>query len=136
GEVRAQIASYPHAYIMGTQKEVRTLPKIIERGEHILAVTPGMKDNQTWLAVCTQRRLIFLNCRFLIGMRQIQLPLEHIQTIDHEHNLMFGSIRVWDGANEFTLGTISKDSIKPFISVTVQAMNNLKQPQTSAAPAA
>src|SRR4051812_26512514 len=102
-EVREQVAAYPHRYIFWTQKEIRHLPEILDDDEVIKALTSGMVDGSTWLLVCTDRRIIFLNCRMFFGVRQIQLPLDRIQALDHNFALFFGSIRIWDGATSYTL---------------------------------
>ncbi|MDX1974484.1 MAG: PH domain-containing protein [Rickettsiales bacterium] len=121
-EVRKQIAACPHHYIFWTNKEIRALPKVLDKNEIIRAVTSGMMKNATWLAVCTSRRLIFLNCGMFYGVRQVQLPLDRIQSIDHASTIFFGSIRVWDGASYFSIDMVNKKSIQPFVKATEAAM--------------
>ncbi len=139
-EVKRQIGSYKHSYIFWTQKEIRTLPKILDEDEDIRAVTSGYMNSATWLAVCTTRRLIFLNCGMLFGMRQIQLPLDRIQSIDHAFTIAFGSISVWDGASSFTINMVIKSSILPFVRATQEAMyahrKSMAQMQSAPATAA
>jgi hypothetical protein len=120
-QVKQQVANYPHTYIFWTWKEVRALPSILEEGEPIKAVTSGMMSNATWLLVCTDRRLIFLNCGMFFGLRQVQMPLDRIQSIDYSFVICFGSITVWDGASSFSIGMIARASIMPFVK-TVQEL--------------
>src|SRR5687767_6270903 len=101
-EVRRQIEAYPHRYIFWTEKEIRALPEILDQSEVVKAVTSGLVDGTTWLLVCTNRRVIFLNCGMIYGVRQIQIPLERIQSIDHSFTIFFGSITIWDGASSYT----------------------------------
>lgn len=135
-EVKKQIEQFKHGAIIGTRKEVRTLPEILDEDEDIVAVTSGFMNSATWLAVCTVRRLIFLNCGMFFGRRQVQLPLDRIQSIDHDFTIFFGSISVWDGASAFTIRMVSKPSIIPFVHATQDAMNKLRRsymaPQASA----
>src|SRR5690349_17020778 len=121
--VRQQIAAYPDRYIFWTQKEVRALPKILDEGEAIKAVTSGMVQGSTWLAVCTDRRLIFLNCRMFFGLRQVQMPLDRVQSIDHDFTIFFGNIRVFDGVNVFMLSLVLKSSILPFVKKTQEVLH-------------
>ncbi len=121
-EVKRQVEQYKHSYIFWTNKEIRTLPSILDEDEDIRAVTSGYMNSATWLAVCTTRRLIFLNCGMFFGMRQIQLPLDRIQSIDHAFTIAFGSISVWDGASSFTISMVMKSSIIPFVRATQEAM--------------
>jgi len=129
-EVRRQIAAYPHSYIFWTQKEVRALPAILDNHEAIKAVTSGMINGKTWLAVCTDRRLIFLNRGMLFGVEQIQMPLDRVQSIDHQFTFFFGTIRVFDGVNVFGLNMVSKSSILPFVKATEETMYAYRQGQT------
>lgn len=131
-EVRRQIDACRDRYIFWTQKEIRALPKILDENEQIKAVTSGLMHNSTWLAVCTNRRLIFLNCRMLIGLQQVQMPLDRIQSIDHRFTLCFGSISFYDGVNVFTMNMVLQSSIMPFVKVTEEMMHQLKKPQTPA----
>jgi hypothetical protein len=135
-EVKREIEACPGRYIFWTQKEVRALPKILEPNEKIKAITSGLMNHATWLAVCTNQRIIFLNCGMFFGVRQVQLPLERIQSIDHEFSLVFGSIRVWDGASAFTMSMVLKSSIPPFVKATQEAMHKAHSPAKAATTAA
>jgi hypothetical protein len=121
-QVKQQIADYPHTYIFWTWKEVRKLPKILEKDEPVKAVTSGLMENATWLLVCTDRRLIFLNCGMFYGVRQVQMPLDRIQSIDYDFTIYFGSIKVWDGASHFSIGMIARSSILPFVKTAEELM--------------
>jgi hypothetical protein len=126
-EVRKQIEAYPHRYIFWTQKEIRALPKILDENEPVIALTSGMVNNSTWLAVCTDRRLIFLNRNMFIGLQQVQMPLDRVQSIDHEYTLVIGSITVFDGINRFRLGMVLKQSIMPFVKATEEMMHRQRK---------
>lgn len=126
-EVTRQINACPGKYIFWTQKEVRALPEILDSDEQIKAVTSGFMNNTTWLGVCTNRRLIFVNRGMLFGLRQVQFPLERIQSIDHAFTIFFGSISVWDGASSFTIRMVLKNSISPFVKATQEAMYSWQQ---------
>lgn len=126
-EVKKQIDAYPHRYIFWTQKEIRALPEILDPDEKILAVTSGFIDGSTWLLTCTNRRLIFLNRGMIYGLRQIQMPLDRIQSIDHSAVIALGTIRVWDGASAIAIGMVFKPSILPFVRATEEAMYAFKR---------
>ena len=126
-EVKRQIDAYPHRYIFWTKKEIRALPEILKNDEKIRAVTSGMMDGTTWLTVCTNQRLIFLNRGMFYGLRQVQLPLDRIQSIDHSAGIGFGSISVWDGASSFSINMVLSSSITPFVRATEEAMYALRK---------
>jgi hypothetical protein len=135
-EIREQINAYPHRYIFWTKKEIRALPEILDDDERILAITSGMRDGATWLLVCTNRRLIFLNRGMFFGLRQIQLPLDRIQSIDHSAVILFGNISVWDGASSISIRMVLESSILPFVRITEEAMYALRKGQSKPAAAA
>lgn len=125
-EINQQIAAIPDAYVLGTKKEIKALPKIIDRNERIVALTSGLLNNKTWLAVCTTRRMLFINCNMVIGFEQVQMPLDRIQSIDHKFNIFFGSISIFDGVSVFNLRMVRKFTIMPFVKATEEAMFALK----------
>lgn len=130
-EINRQIKAYEHSYIFWTRKEIRALPEIMDHDESVKAITSGLMENATWLAVCTDRRIIFINRGMFFGLRQIQVPLERIQAIDHEFTIAFGSIRVWDGASAFTISMVLKDSIMPFVKTTQEQMQIMRKSMNS-----
>lgn len=122
-----QINALPHTYIFYTRKEVRYLPKILAEDEAILAVTSGFMNNRTWLAVCTSKRLIFLDRGMFFGLRQFQMNLDRIQAIDSSFGLAFGTIRVWDGASALQISLVLKSTVAPFVKTVQEAMDRYKR---------
>ncbi len=135
-EINRQINALPDRYVFWTQKEIKMLPKLLNQGETIRAVTSGMMKSATWLAVCTTQRILFVNCGMFFGLRQVQLPLDRIQSIDHSSTLIFGSISVWDGASAFTIDMVLKKSILPFVRATEESMFAMRKAQSKPAAAA
>ncbi len=125
--IKAQINALPRKYIFWTQKEVRSLPDIMSDDEQVLALTSGLMNNSTWLAVCTNKRLIFLNRGMFYGLRQVQIPLDRLQSIDHRFGLAFGDITVWDGASYFTLSMVLRQSISAFAQAVEAAATAFKK---------
>lgn len=138
-EVKQQIANYPHTYVFWTGKEIKALPKILERDEPVKALTSGLMNNATWLLVCTDRRVVFLNCGMFFGVQQASIPLDRIQSIDYNFTIYYGSITVRDAQKDYTLGMISRASILPFIKTTEELMYKVRkahgQPVPEAPPA-
>ncbi len=126
-EVWQQINALPHKYIFYTRKEIRYLPQVLGQGERILALTSGFMNNHTWLAVCTNRRVLFLDRGMFWGLRQVQMNLDRIQAIDSSYTLFFGTIRIWDGAASIQIGMVLKSSIAPFVRTVQEAMDYYKR---------
>ena len=126
-QVWQQINALPDRFIFYTRKEINYLPKILVADERILALTSGFRNNRTWLCVCTNRRLIFLDRGMFWGLRQVQMNLDRVQAIESRFTIFFGSIRVWDGASAFEVGLVPKSSIPPFVRATQDAMDRYKR---------
>ena len=126
-QIWQQINSLPHKYIFYTKKEIRYLPKILGDNERILALTSGLMDNRTWLAVCTNHRVIFLDRGMFFGLRQLQMNLDRVQAIDSTFGLFFGSIRVWDGAASMNVRMVLKSTVAPFVKTVQEAMDQYKR---------
>lgn len=125
-EVKAQIKALPHKYIFYTKKEIKYLPDILTDDEHILALTSGYHGKTTVLLVCTNRRLLFVDKGMFFGLKVKQLNLDRIQSIDSEYVIVFGSIRIWDGAAAYRISMILKDSIDPFVRTVRDAMQHYR----------
>lgn len=126
-QIWQQINTLPHKYIFYTRKEIRYLPKIMNEDERILALTSGFMNNRTWLAVCTNRRVLFLDRGMFFGLRQLQMNLDRIQAIDSSFGLAFGTIRVWDGAASMSIGLVLKSTVAPFVKTVQDAMDKYKR---------
>jgi hypothetical protein len=126
-EIWQQINALPHKYVFYTRKEIRYLPKVLNDGENILALTSGFMNNRTWLAVCTNRRLLFLDRGMFFGLHQLQMNLDRVQSIDSSVGIAFGTIRVWDGASSMNIGLILKSSVMPFVKTVQDAMDKYKR---------
>lgn len=125
--IQAQIDALPEKYVFFTQKEIRYLPEILADDEKILALTSGFMQGKTWLGVCTDRRVLFLDRGIIYGLRQLQMNLDRIQSIDSSFGLVFGSIRVWDGATAMLISLVLKSTIPHFVKTVQQAMDSYKR---------
>jgi len=134
-QVQAQINNLPAEgrYLFWTKKEVRALPGIMEDDEIIHAVTSGFVGNSTWLLVCTDRRVIFLDRGMIYGTKQIQMPLNRINSIDYEIGIAMGTISVWDGATRVSVSMILRNKVAYFVKVAKQAMEYYNYKMSAAA---
>lgn len=128
-----QIKALKAPYIFWTRKEIGALPEILADDERIKALTSGIVGNRTWLVVCTDRRLIFLNHGMILGVQQTQIPLDRVQTIDHEFLIAFGSISVYDGVHVTKVGLVLQSAILPFVKATQEAIHEYRQKLASGA---
>lgn len=110
-----------------TRREIEYLPGILENGEAILAVASGIMNKKTWLAVCSDRRVIFLNRGMVYGLKQFQIPHDRIQAIDNETGMLMGTLTIWDGATYIHLRMVMKKTVWQFVKVTREAMERYRR---------
>lgn len=126
-QVKQQIKDLPEKYIFYTKKEINYLPEIMVEGEQIRALTSGYMGNRTVLAVCTNRRIIFLDKGMFFGLRQWQMGLDRVQSIDGSYVILFGTVRIWDGAAAINMNMVWAQSIDPFIKATRSAIDEFRR---------
>jgi hypothetical protein len=125
-EVQAQIKMLGEVDTFGTKKEVRYLPDILTNDESILSLTSGIMDGNTWLIVCAERRVIFLDKGMIYGLKQRETPLEKINSVEQKTGIMFGSIGIWDGAARMEIKNVMKGTVGPFVETVNRAREALK----------
>lgn len=126
-EIQRQIDDLPHTYVFYTRKEIRYLPQVMAEDERILALTSGFMDKRTWLCVCTNHRVLFLDRGMFFGLRQVQMNLDRIQSIDSSFTILFGALRFWDGASSIRIGMVLKSTVAPFVRTVQEAMDRYKR---------
>lgn len=126
-EVKQQIEALPEKYVFYTKKEINYLPEILMEGEYIRALTSGYFQKRTVLCVCTNRRILFIDKGLFFGMKQWQMSLDRIQSIDGDYLIWFGSVRVWDGASAINMTMVLAKTIDPFIKEVRHAIDDFRK---------
>jgi len=125
-EIQQQIKALGDVDNFGTKKEIKYLPDILADDEMVLALTSGLMDGNTWLIVCTGKRVIFLDKGMIYGLKQRETPLERINSIEQKTGMIFGSIGIWDGAALMEIKNVMKKTVRPFVESVNRAREALK----------
>ncbi|MDR3597422.1 PH domain-containing protein [Clostridium sp.] len=115
----------------GTKKEIKELPNILHDDEELLYITSGLFDGTTWLISCTNKRIIFLDKGMIFGLKQKEIPLDKINSIEHKTGLVLGEISVWDGASKIEIKSISKKTVKPMVDILNESIQKYKNKTNS-----
>ena len=124
--VDERIKSMPNIDKFGTKKEVKELPNILHDDEELLYITSGFLDGNTWLVSCTNERIIFLDKGMIYGLKQKQIPLDKVNSVEHSKGLLLGKITIWDGASKFTIDNIQKNALDPMVNCINDAIKQYK----------
>lgn len=105
-----------------TKKELHHLPEILMDREQVLAFTSGMMDANTWLIVLTDHRVVFLDKGLIYGLKQVSINLDKINAVSGSTGLLFGEIRIQDGAGERLIKNVWKKTVVAFTNKVRDAM--------------
>lgn len=126
-EIQAEIDSLPCKDEWGTRKEISELPDVLGKDEHIKAMTSGITDGNTWLIVCTNKRIIMLDKGMIYGLKLIDIPLDRINSISHSKGLVLGRISITDGAVTRTISNVTNTTISFFVEAVNKEIELYKQ---------
>lgn len=128
-EIEKMLSESGASDFWGTKKEVKELPNIIHDDETITYATSGLWDGKTWLIVSTDKRVIFLDKGMIFGLKQIEIPLNKINSIGQKRGLILGEIEIWDGASKMKITHISKETLDPFVKAVNGAKERMEKPK-------
>lgn len=80
----------------------------LKDNENIMYVTSGLYNNNTYLIVCTDLRLLFLDKGMIYGLKFHEFPFEKINSVSYKKGLLFGEIIIHHGSSSIAIGSISK----------------------------
>ncbi len=135
-DIKQRIKELGDVDTFGTKKEIRYLPEVLAQDETLQGLTSGLMGGNTWLIALTHRRIIFLDKGMIYGLKQKEVPLEKINSIEQKTGIVFGEIGIWDGASRMEIKNVTKKTVKPFVAAVNAAISALKTPGTTAPPEA
>lgn len=125
--IQSEINSLPCRDEWGTRKEISELHNILNDNEHIKALTSGLTEGNTWLIVCTNRRVLMMDKGMIYGLKLIDIPLDRINSISHSKGLVLGKIAITDGAMTRTIENVSNTSISYFVDTVNKEVELFKE---------
>lgn len=122
--------------LWGTKKEVKALPDIIDisGGEKILYAANAFVATNSVLAVCTNKRVIFLDHGMVYGSKATDIPLDVINGVSYSKGLMLGSIAVTNGATTVQIENMQPYSTEKLAEAIKKAAAKFKQKSSKPEP--
>lgn len=111
----------------GTKKEIRYLKDMLYEGEQVFAIASGIMGGNTWLLACTSKRVIFVDCGMIYGVRHSEVMIDRINAVSFKNGLILGEIHIEDGASTRIISSVSKTSTKPFVDAVHRAIDLSKK---------
>lgn len=125
--IQNEINDLPCKDDWGTKKEIDELPSILAKDENIKAITSGLVDGNTWLVVCTNRRVLMLDKGLIYGLKLIDIPLDRINSVSHSKGLILGKIAITDGSTTRTIENVPNNSVGFFADTVNKEIELYKQ---------
>ena len=125
-DIQQQIKSLGYIHTFFTRKEVKYLPEIMDEDEVIKGMASGLEGVTTWLIVCTNRRILFLDKGMIFGLKQKEIPLDSISAVTHKTGIIFGAVEITAaGLSGMYIGQIEKKSVAKFAKSVLAARREL-----------
>lgn len=106
----------------GTRKEIKYLRTVLYGDEEVFSIASGIMDHKTWLITCTNKRIIFIDCGLLYGVRHSEVMIDKVNAVSFVNGLILGEIHIEDGASTRIIENVQKRSTKPFVDAVHKAM--------------
>lgn len=117
----------------GVKKEIKDLPEHIDDqgGEIILYACDGLTDGNTWLMVCTNKKLLFLDKGMIYGLKKIEIPIKKINSTSFKSGIVLGRIIIYHGSSSITVDNIDKSALQPMVDAINSALKKIEENQFS-----
>lgn len=95
-EIKDQIVALNARLSVLANEEVNELANILDRDEKILAIAEGidLQSKREGIIFSTQKRVAFIDKKFLGGVVKNEFSLQSISSIDHTENLLYSILKI------------------------------------------
>lgn len=125
-----EIAALGEVDSFGTKKEIKYLPEILKEAEAVKALASGMMDGNTWLLCVTDQRLLFLDKGMITGLKQTEIPLGSITSVNQKTGLIMGSITVTTAGKEKKIDSMIKKDVPRVAAIISDLMDQIAKEST------
>ncbi|MGH1517447.1 PH domain-containing protein [Chryseobacterium sp. JK1] len=125
-EIKDQIVALKARLSVLANEEVKELANILDRDEKLYAIAEGidLQSKREGIIFSTQKRLAFIDKKFLGGVVKNEFSLQNISSIDHVENLLYSILKINTnrGTAEFKLHT--KNDARAFTNILNRNYND------------
>ncbi|MDR4950796.1 SHOCT domain-containing protein [Chryseobacterium sp. ES2] len=106
-EIKDQIVALNARLSVLANEEVNELANVLDRDERLLAIAEGidLQSNREGIIFSTQKRIAFIDKKFLGGVAKNEFFIQDISSIDHTENLLYSILKIntYRGSAQFKL---------------------------------
>lgn len=111
-----------------SRKEVKELPNILWEDEELEKLVQGRYGKGFGILAATNKRLIFVDKGFLVGLRVEDFPYDKITSIQYETGLFFGKVTIFSSGNKAEIDNINKIYVRDFAEYIRARITTIKEP--------
>lgn len=95
-EIKDQIVALNARLSVLANEEVNELANVLDKDEKLLAIAEGidLQSNREGIIFSTQKRVVFIDKKFLGGVVKNEFPLQDISSIDYIENLLYSILKI------------------------------------------
>lgn len=126
-----EIIKIPNSTHLGTHNVIYKLPSFLQGNEEIKSYTKCEFEDDNWLLVCTNKRVILLTGGLIPPIKNKTIPLESIISIDQNTGFINSSLSINYGVTKICLSDITASHAKYFIQQVNTYKDLLRRPITT-----
>lgn len=126
-QILEEIKSMPGRSAWSDRRGLKELANALNSDEHVKALCTGVQNGRTTQVACTEKRVIFLEKGLVYSVKQIDMPIEKINSVGHQRGLVFGEIVIWDGASYTNIKNVEKKAAEFFVKTVQQQIEARKE---------
>lgn len=124
--VEDKIESMEEVKTWGTNKEINELPNVLGDNEELIYITSGLYEDNTWLIALTDKRILFLDKGLIYGLKQKDITLDKVNSVEYETGIIFSKIKVWNGAEYIIIDKVLNKYAKIMVSYITEELELYK----------
>jgi hypothetical protein len=135
--IQEQLKALEFRHTRFNGSELRHLPQVVREGERVLALARGVHEGGKWLVVATDQRVLLLDKGVMYGVKQVELPIAEIQTVQHTTGAFKGELILTTASGVKTITKLKRRGAQVIADIVSRHIASRKAPLPArAAPAA
>ncbi|WP_042350680.1 PH domain-containing protein [Bacillus massiliigorillae] len=129
-EVREQLVQIEKKYNVNldmyrSKLAFKDLPAALYADEVMKFVTTGYYDGNTYMFVCTNKRILALDKGMLYKLRVEEIPMNKIQSVSFKKKLIFAEVNIVTDYAEIKIDQVYKDQVQFFAEAIKEAKEQM-----------
>ena len=113
-EIKKQIQHLDGLQQFLGRREIKELPRILWENECLENIIQGTYKDGNGVLVATNKRLIFVDKGFVVGLKVEDFPYDKISSIQYETGILMGTLVIFASGNKAEIKKVAKKNLRGF----------------------